>query len=137
MIDEHERKIMDMFLQISLIPAVIDMTGILAYTKISRSTLQRIFPRLEKRGWIEKSSIRKPIGATLTMQIDEIHLNIFRDINGEIIFMNPDTAKKKFKEDLMKLTRERTTIGKNGKEIQIESYREVLEKLYNRTFFQD
>ncbi len=125
--DKHEKIIMDILLQMLLIPAVINITGIVSYTKIPRSTLQRILPRLEKRGWIEKNTTKKIIGAVPYVQIDEISLNIYRDVSGNRIFINLDTTSEEFKEDLKKLSRQKIHWGKNGREIIIESYQEVLE----------
>lgn len=116
--NEHERKIMDFLFQISLIPVMITNIDMISKcTDIPRSSLQRIFPRLEKRGWIEKNATRKHIGAIPCIKIADVDLLSHKDNDGNTLFAIPNASKEKYLEELSKLTREYVSINDNRERI--------------------
>ena len=129
--DEHERKIMFVLIQTDLNSNLVyRFKEISRITGIPESSLQRILPRLEKRGWIEKNESNKIIGYVPVERINDAHFCSYKNRKGEKInVVLSYKSEQKFDDELQKLIRKESHFDMNGRLIsKSESYSKVFEK---------
>ncbi len=132
---EHERKIMDFLIQSTLESNfVCHVRAISTFTDISRSSLQRILPRLEKRGWIEKNESMKIIGYIPVERVDDAYFSSYKNKDGKKInIVLSYKSEQKYNSELEKLVRKQIYVDFEGRiSLKNEIYSEVFEKTDKR-----